>query len=193
MIRALVLAALLAGPAAAGGIVSSVDIAALSKSQATPLGLYLLPKDAHAALEADPSIVFVDVRDPVEVSFVGHAAPMDANVPLAVATRAFNPKSGAYKMEPNKGFVAAVDALMAREGKGKADPVFLICRSGSRSARGVEMLAAAGYTNVWNLVEGFEGDADEKTGARSLNGWRNAGLPWGYKLSEAQAWSPAAE
>ena len=52
--------------------------------------------------------------------------------------------------------------------------------------------ADAGYTNVWNQVEGLEGDMDNATGARDLNGWRNAGLPWTYDLRQIVA-APEAE
>lgn len=94
-------------------------------------------------------------------------------------------------MRANPDFVAQTDAIIAREGKSKSDPVFLICRSGGRSAVGARMLIEAGYTNVWNLVEGFEGDMNRDTGQRDRNGWRNAGLPWSYKLDARIAWQPA--
>jgi rhodanese-related sulfurtransferase len=64
-----------------------------------------------------------------------------------------------------------------------------MCRSGGRSAAAANALAKAGYTNVWSLVEGFEGDKDA-AGKRTANGWRNAGLPWDYKLTTGQAWLP---
>lgn len=176
----------------AGEIRSSVDAASLKDTKTTPLGLYLTPKDAHAALQADASIVFVDVRDPIEVAFVGHAEGMDGNIPVKLATHRFDAAEGDYVMEPNSGFVAQVEALMAREGRGKADPVFVMCRSGGRSAAAARQLIQAGFTNVWNLVEGFEGDRDKATGQRTLNGWRNAGLPWSYKLDAKIAWQPSA-
>ncbi len=196
MFRTLLMAAAVALatvlPAAAEPIRSTVDAAALSDAKATPLGLYLTPADAAAAIAADPGIVFVDVRDPIEVSFVGHAEGTDAVVPVELATHRFNDKGGDYAMAANPGFVAEVTALMAREGKGRDDPVFLICRSGNRSAAAGRMLIEAGFTNVWNLVEGFEGDRDKASGHRDTNGWRNAGLPWSYKLAATQAWQPAA-
>ncbi|MDH3666843.1 MAG: rhodanese-like domain-containing protein [Paracoccaceae bacterium] len=80
---------------------------------------------------------------------------------------------------------------MKRAGRTRFDPVFVICRSGGRSAIAARQLVDAGYTNVWNLVEGFEGDKNPETGQRELNGWRNAGLPWAYKLSSDTAWQPA--
>ena len=112
----------------AAEIASSVDATAPPKGKQTPLGLYLTPADAHAALQADPGIVFIYVRDPVEVSFVGHAQGMDANVPIATASRTFNPKAGRYSMTPNSSFVAQAAANIQREGGNKDAPIFVICR-----------------------------------------------------------------
>ena len=183
--------AALALPALAGEIASSVDASKLPKDKATALGLYLTPGDAHAALLADPGIVFLDVRDPIEVAFVGHPEGADANVPVKLATTRLNEKGDKYRMAPNKDFLAQVEAVMAREGKGKADPVFVMCRSGGRSADAAKLLIEAGYTNVWNLVEGFEGDMDKEKGQRVKNGWKNAGLPWTYKIDPKTAWQSA--
>ena len=182
---------LLLGLPASAEILSSVDPGLLPDRKHTRLGLYLTAEDAAAALAADPGIVFVDARDPIEIAFVGHPEPIDAIVPFQTATLEFDAGSGEYRMAPNPGFVTQVDALMARERRGRGDPVFLICRSGNRSAEAADALAAAGYTNVWNLVEGFEGDRDT-SGKRTLDGWRNAGLPWTYTLTPEQAW-PRAE
>lgn len=182
--------ALLTLPAGAAEIASSVDTAALPKGKQTPLGLYLTPADAHAALQADPGIVFLDVRDPIEVAFVGHAEGTDAIVPVAVATHRFDPKRGSYAMQMNKAFVAQVEKAVARDGKDKDDPVFVMCRSGGRSAAAAGVLAKAGFTNVWSLVEGFEGDTDKATGERTVNGWKNADLPWSMKLDQRVAWQP---
>ncbi|PWB65475.1 MAG: rhodanese, partial [Betaproteobacteria bacterium] len=38
--------------------------------------------------------------------------------------------------------------------------------------------AQAGFTRVYNVLEGFEGDQDEEGRRGSLGGWRHAGLPW---------------
>lgn len=192
MLTAGALALGLTAAAGAAEIRSSVDAATLDKEKATPLGLYLTPRDAHEALTADPAIVFVDVRDPIEVAFVGHPQGMDANIPVKIATHDFDAKKGSYAMKANASFVAEVERLMVREGRGKADPVFVMCRSGGRAADAAKLLAAEGFTNVWNLVEGFEGDMDKPTGQRSVNGWRNAGLPWSYKLDASAAWQPPA-
>jgi rhodanese-related sulfurtransferase len=189
MLKALAVAAaaFAALPAVAADIASSVDAGSLPDSRTTPLGLYLSSEDAHSALTADPGIVFLDVRDPVEIAYIGHAEGVDAIVPLRITTHEFDGRGG-LKSQDNPAFLDQAKAIIAREGGGAETPIFVICRSGGRSAVAARMLIDAGYTNVWNLVEGFEGDKND-AGARAVNGWRNAGLPWTYTISEAMAWS----
>ena len=79
------------------------------------------------------------------------------------------------------------EALLARKGLTKTDKIILICRSGDRSARAINQMADLGFTDVWNLYEGFEGDLSAD-GRRSVNGWKNAGLPWTYKLEKTKVY-----
>ena len=109
---------------------------------------------------------------------------------LVHITDEFDRKKGTYKAAPNSRFVTDLNAVMARNGFAKNHPIFVMCRSGDRSAKAADILAKAGYRSVWSLVEGFEGDKD-KAGKRTVNGWRNAGLPWTYKLTLDQAWVPS--
>jgi hypothetical protein len=39
-------------------------------------------------------------------------------------------------------------------------------------------LEAAGFTDVVNVLHGFEGDLDDRFRRSTLNGWRHDGLPW---------------
>lgn len=173
--------------AGAAQIQSDVDAAALKPEKTTPLGLYLKPEGAHRALTQNPDILFIDVRDPIEVSFVGHAESIDKIIPVAVATHEVDPETGQYRMVANDDFVADVDDLVAERGLAKSDPIIVSCMAGFRSGAAARRLIDAGYTNVWNLVEGFEGDK-ASDGTRTQNGWRNAGLPWRYKLAPGVAW-----
>jgi rhodanese-related sulfurtransferase len=75
------------------------------------------------------------------------------------------------------------------KGLGKQDVVVLMCRSGDRSSRGANRLSEDGYTRVYSVVDGFEGDMS-KDGHRSVNGWKNAGLPWSYRLDKARMYFP---
>ena len=48
-------------------------------------------------------------------------------------------------------------------------------------------LAAAGFTHVYNIIDGMEGsriDDPESVfdGMSTKNGWKNSGLPWSYDL-----------
>lgn len=56
--------------------------------------------------------------------------------------------------------------------------VLLLCRSGKRSAAAAEAATAAGFQNVFNVLEGFEGDLDEQQQRGEAGGWRRWGLPW---------------
>jgi len=70
-----------------------------------------------------------------------------------------------------------VRELEARVG-GKQATVLLLCRSGKRSAAAATEAHKAGFTNVFNVAEGFEGDLDEHGQRGHFNGWRFHQLPW---------------
>lgn len=55
-----------------------------------------------------------------------------------------------------------------------AELVFL-CRSGQRSIAAAVAATQAGFTS-YNVLEGFEGEPD-RYGERTVNGWKNRGLP----------------
>ena len=51
------------------------------------------------------------------------------------------------------------------------------------------MLTDAGFTTVYSVIDGFEGDMSPQ-GRRTVNGWKNSGLPWTYKLEKAKVFAP---
>ena len=57
-------------------------------------------------------------------------------------------------------------------------PVVLICRSGNRSKEAGEFLEQNGFTDVYNVLYGFEGELDDGHHRSTRNGWRHDGLPW---------------
>lgn len=178
-------------PVAAYGLDQSVTADKIPENKQTVLGFYLTPAEAQAALEGTPEIVFIDVRDPVEAMFVGLPLTVDAVVPLLTVGEKFLPEKGKYSMAPNPDFLEQVARVVEREGRGKDDILFVTCQSGGRTAKAVNALAKAGYTQVYALFEGIEGDLNEETGRRDLNGWKNAGMPWSYTMTELQAWEPS--
>lgn len=149
----------------------------------TTLGLYVTSAEAYAKWSASPkSITILDVRTPEEYIFIGHA-PMAFNVALALQTYAWNPETNEYDLKPVSDFVDQVKKVAQ-----PTDTILVTCRSGSRSAMAVNLLAKAGYKYVYNITDGFEGDMvkDETSlyyEKRMMNGWKNSGTPWTYELN----------
>jgi rhodanese-related sulfurtransferase len=95
----------------------------------------------------------------------------------------FDAKKKTYKTVTNPNFVDHIRSLLKSPDGDKAKILVLMCRSGGRSAAAVNVLADAGFKNVYTMVDSFEGDKD-KSGRRTLNGWRIEGLPWTYSVRE---------
>jgi rhodanese-related sulfurtransferase len=94
-----------------------------------------------------------------------------------------------FKLEPNPDFISEVRRRLATKGLKPTDAIVLICRSGDRSAAAANLLTEAGLKNVYSVVDGYEGDLaaeGPKAGQRAVNGWKNAGLPWSYKLDKTK-------
>lgn len=178
--------------ALASPVQSTVDAQALPKDKQNVLNLHVTAKEAAAVLVADPKAILIDTRTLAEVAFLGLPEQTARVIPFAHFTAGaadYDAKRQTYVGKPNPNFVAEVEALMAEKGLGKDTTVLLLCRSGNRSSKAVDLLAKAGYTRAYNIVDGFEGDTD-KDGRRTVNGWKNAGLPWTYTISPAQAYKP---
>lgn len=97
------------------------------------------PKQLHDLVQSGHPVELIDVRTPVEYRevHVGFAR----NVPLD-----------------------QLDATQLAAGRNGSEPLYLICRSGSRGKQACEKFLAAGYTNVVNVEGGTQA-------------WDQAGLP----------------
>ena len=108
--------------------------------------------------------VLVDVRTDAEREWVGV-------VPGAVAL--------AWKQWPGMAINPAFDdGLRAAVPAGRK--VALLCRSGVRSIAAARRATELGL-QAYNILEGFEGDADELGQRGHRGGWRFQGLPWRQK------------
>ena len=123
----------------------------IAPARQTSLGLYVTAKEAYDMWQADPGLRILDVRTPEEFVFVGHA-PMATNIPLALQTYEWDPEKKSLRWEMNPDFVAEVKAWA-----GPDDTILASCRSGGRSAMAINALAAAGFTRVYNILDGMEG------------------------------------
>ena len=154
----------------------------------TSLGLYATAQEAYEMWKADPEHVKVlDVRTPEEYVFVGHAE-MARNIPLLFVKYEWDVDKNQPVVAPNPGFISDVMSAFS-----PADTLLVICRSGGRSARAVDALAKAGLADVYNIIDGFEGDKVDDPGSayrgkRMRNGWKNSGSPWTYDVDPALLW-----
>lgn len=175
---------------ALAGTYHPVDKNALPASKQTKSRLYLSAPEAYAMKSKEGSkALFIDVRTKGEFMFLGSPTVTDMNIPYMEIDdpTGWDAKGKHYTMAPNSDFVAAVAALVAQHHLGKNDPIIVICRSGDRSSRAADLLQKDGYTKVYSVVDGFEGDMGAD-GKRDVNGWKNANLPWTYNMQESQAY-----
>jgi rhodanese-related sulfurtransferase len=119
------------------------------------------PQDAWALFSAGEAVL-VDVRTAEERKFVGYV-PDSVHVAWATGT----------SLTRNPRFARELEAKT-----GKDAVVLLLCRSGNRSALAAEAAAKAGLSQVFNVLEGFEGELDAQQHRGAQNGWRVHGLPW---------------
>jgi len=124
----------------------------------------LKPKQAKIFLDKNPDALFVDCRSDAEHFFVGH--------PVGSVHVAWQDGED-WELNPN--FVGEVKRLA---GHSVQRPVILICRSGNRSLDAGEALEQSGFTQVYNIQHGFEGELDDNHHRNAINGWRHAKLPW---------------
>jgi rhodanese-related sulfurtransferase len=175
----------------------STDWDKLPDIKKSKVGLYLTPQQAYDLKKANPKgVAFFDVRTRAEAMYVGWPSDADALVPYVEHPEImsdWDDKRHMYKLEPNQDFVPEIDRRLAEMGLGKDAPIILICRSGDRSSKAQDRLQAAGYSKVYSIAEGVEGDTVKdgpKAGQRAVNGWKNASLPWTYKLDKAKMYFP---
>jgi rhodanese-related sulfurtransferase len=133
-----------------------------AKDLSLPYEGALLPGEAYEISRAAPGAKLVDVRTRAEIDWVG-------KIPGAVEVE-WQTYPG---MRLNPHFVAQLEQVVEKEAL-----VMFICRSARRSHSAAIAATQAGYSDCYNVLEGFEGDKDGKNQRNTVGGWRKAGLPW---------------
>jgi rhodanese-related sulfurtransferase len=113
-------------------------------------------------LASNGKAVIVDIRTIEEFHFVGH---IPGSKHAAWAT--------SVQLNRNPQFLEQLAQVTKPD-----ETLLFLCRSGKRSVSAAQAATAAGYTKVFNILEGFEGAADAQGQRGRINGWRLAGLPW---------------
>ncbi|MBF0587964.1 MAG: sulfurtransferase [Magnetococcales bacterium] len=191
----ILLIALSIGLVACGGPKpATIDFDMLPKKKQVSSRQYLTSIQAYAMKKATidgkadvKPVLFLDVRTRAELNFLGTPTVTDANIPFKVMSYIYNPAKKSYKLSVNPNFLFHVEDLLSKKGLPRDTAIILICRSGGRSATAANLLYSAGIKNVYTVVDGYEGDtakAGPMRGMRVVNGWKNSGMPWTYRLKQ---------
>jgi rhodanese-related sulfurtransferase len=122
----------------------------------------LYPNEAYEIIQSAPGAKLVDVRSRAELDWVGR---VENSVAIEWAT---------YPgMKPNPHFITQLEQQVDKEAL-----VIFLCRSGVRSHHAAAAATKAGYSDCYNVLEGFEGDPNGDKHRNTVGGWRAAGLPW---------------
>ena len=132
------------------------------KKRGLPYGGALLPHEAFELMQNAPGARLVDVRTQAEWDYVGR-------IPDSVLIQ-WQTYPGS---RPNPNFLNELQAQTDKE-----VIVMFLCRSGARSHAAAAAAAQVGYSQSYNVLEGFEGDKDASGHRNAVGGWRVAGLPW---------------
>jgi rhodanese-related sulfurtransferase len=120
------------------------------------------PEEAWTLLQHAPGTILVDVRTHAEWNWVGR-------VPHAVEIEWMHWP----ERDLNPNFLKQLEAQVDKEAL-----VVFLCRSAARSHSAAMLATEHGYTQCYNILEGFEGDKDADQQRGNIGGWRKAGLPW---------------
>jgi rhodanese-related sulfurtransferase len=129
--------------------------------------------DTWGRLKADAKAVLVDVRTRAEWAFVGLPDLSSLSKRPILAEWQTFPDN---REDPH--FASRLEAALAGADVEKSSEVFFICRSGARSLRAAESMAAVGFQSCRNVADGFEGPLDGDRHRGRIGGWKAAGLPW---------------
>ena len=122
----------------------------------------LYPAEAFETLQSAPGVKLVDVRSRAELDWVGRV------------TNSVHIEWATYPgMKPNPHFLTQLEQQVDKE-----TLVIFMCRSGARSHHAAAAATLAGYSDCYNMLEGFEGNADGNKHRNTTGGWRVTGLPW---------------
>ena len=132
----------------------------------------IVPKEAHELVANESAAILVDIRSHMEYLFIGHPVGC-VHIPWI--------DEPDWVVNPN--FLREIRQLVLGgishdETASNDVPIVLICRSGKRSLEAGVHLLEKGFSRVYSVKHGFEGEIDDHHHRSTLSGWRHDGLPW---------------
>ena len=136
------------------------------QTERLPYAGAVTPQEAYALLQTDPHIKLIDVRTQAERDWVGKVAINET-------------QHGAVQWSSYPGGVFNSEFLAQLQQQAQPDQVLLfLCRSGVRSRQAAKLATENGYSQCFDILQGFEGDKDGAGHRKMAGGWCYAGLPW---------------
>ena len=132
----------------------------------------IAPADTWAAIQQDVQAVLVDVRTDAEWNFVGVPDVSSAGKRTVLIP---------WQLYPSMAVNSQFSEALHKAGVTPEARVYFICRSGARSLAAAQAAQAAGYPQVFNVADGFEGPVDHAGHRGTVGGWKAAGLPWAQR------------
>jgi len=169
--------------------------------------------EAYDMLNTVPDTFLIDVRTRAEYQFVGH--PIGAYLfPYMFMTKNFEKtdEQHGYRFNvKNNEFIQEISKVFQKENN-----LLIICSDGTRSALAAKELVNAGFKNIYDVVDGFEGpkfpsfeippfeNSNRHKFYRQLArrnkiygfdqrrhyGWQWWGLPWTYEIDSKYIYPP---
>lgn len=169
-----------------GLVLSSALLTGNAMAQDSVQEVGITPEATYNLVQQDENVLFLDVRDPVEIMFIGFTDSVDLNIPYLMVDRSqWDSDKNRFRLYRNPDFIQQVEQALEARGLDKDATIITMCRSGSeRGLPSAEFLIENGFKNARYVVNGFQGSTlkeGDKQGFRIRNGWQNSGLPWQSK------------
>ena len=129
------------------------------------------PLEAWEILKNDPNSTLIDVRTKAEFDFVGIA-----DLRKIGKTPILLPWMNYPHMQIDTEFNYKLQEILSTKSPDQNTLLFL-CRSGGRSLQAAKSAALLGY-QCYNIINGFEGDANTSGHRGQTNGWKASNLDW---------------
>ena len=126
-------------------------------------------QECFEKLSIEVNSQLIDVRTKPEWIYVGVPDLSSINKKVIFVSWQVYPKMGTNQFFENQILESNIK---------KDNNLYFICRSGNRSNNAAEFLASRGFSNCFNVIDGFEGKLNHERQRASIDGWQFNKLPW---------------
>ena len=126
-------------------------------------------RECFEKLSIEVNSQLIDVRTKPEWIYVGVPDLSSINKKVIFVSWQVYPEMGTNKFFENQILESNIK---------KDNNLYFICRSGQRSHDAAEFLASRGFSNCFNVIDGFEGKLNHERQRTLIDGWQFYNLPW---------------